>query len=176
MQDTNEIFTGFRSHFKNNFVDSWNGVSYDKLLSYKDEFMHDFTHCSYTSFTVADVFAAVSRIALGKASGYDSISAEAIKHCNPILLPKLQELFTACCKHAFVPNNFCGGRITPVPKKAGKCDIFDDFRPITTVNTLGKIFEYCLLAKLEPCLDFHELQFGLRMVVDVFQLFMFLEL
>ena len=64
------------------------------------------------------------------------------------------------CKHAFVPSNFCGGRITPVPKKAGKCDSFDDFRPITTVNALGKIFEYCLLSKLEPCLDFHELQFG----------------
>ena len=40
------------------------------------------------------------------------------------------------------------------------CCEFQDFRPITTANSLAKIFEYCLLNRLELCMLSHELQFG----------------
>ena len=40
------------------------------------------------------------------------------------------------------------------------CGEFEEFRPITTVNTVGKIFEYFVLSRLKMCVKFHELQFG----------------
>ena len=49
-----------------------------------------------------------------------------------------------CCKHGYVPLSFCIERIVPVLKK-GKCVCgqFTDYRPVTTVSVIAKVFEYC---------------------------------
>ena len=65
-----------------------------------------------------------------------------------------------CCKHGCVPLNFCIVRIVPVSKKSNVCDSFNDFRPVTTVSGIAKIFEYCLIYKLSNFMSMHELQFG----------------
>ena len=72
----------------------------------------------------------------------------------------LRKLFNACIKHSFVPINFCSGRIVPVPKKPNICDAFGDYRPVTSVNVLAKVFKYCLLEKLSCYTKLHDLQFG----------------
>ena len=61
----------------------------------------------------------MSNLCLGKASGCDGLCTEAIKYCHPCIIPVLQFLFDACCRHGFVTRNFCSGKITPVPKKWG---------------------------------------------------------
>ena len=59
-----------------------------------------------------------------------------------------------------MPANFCCVRIVPVPKKPSECSTFGDFRPVTSINVLAKIFEYCLLFKLENYFVINDLQFG----------------
>ena len=103
------------------------------------------------------MFSAISKLCTGKACGSDNLLAEAIKFCHLRILPLLQSLYSICCKHGFVPCNLYVGRITSVPKKNGVCGEFQDYRPITTANSFGKIFEYCLLNRLELCILFHEL-------------------
>ena len=96
----------------------------------------------------------------GKACGSDNLHTEAIKFCHPRIVPLLESLFSVCSKHGLVSRYFCVGRITSVSKKNGLCGEFQDFCAITTANSLGKIFEYCLLNRLELCSSFHELQYG----------------
>ena len=91
------------------------------------------------------MFSAISKLCTGKAYGSENLPAETIKFCHQRIVPLLQSLLSDCCKHGFVPRNFCLGKITPVPKKNGEYGEFQDFRPIKTANSLGKIFEYCLL-------------------------------
>jgi hypothetical protein len=151
------------------------------LLSVMDDILHEFDTCNCTMFTNENIINAIKKLALGKSCGIDGLPGEAIKYCHPSIISKLQILFSSCCKHAYVPDNFCSGKITRVPKKNGVCSKFEDFRPVTTVNVLGKLFEYCILSKIESCLNFHELQFsftpgggcdkavfGLRSVVEYF--------
>ena len=40
------------------------------------------------------------------------------------------------------------------------CDAFGDYRPVTSVNILAKVFKYCLLEKLSCYIKVHNLQFG----------------
>ena len=91
---------------------------------------------------------AVKRLKCDKAAGVDGLYAECVKFAHMSICSLLRKLFNACIKHSFVPINFCSGRIVPVPKKSNICDAFGDYRPVTSVNVLAKVFEYCLLEKL----------------------------
>ena len=69
-------------------------------------------------------------------------------------------MLTACCKHGFVSNNFCCGRISPVLKSGSLRHEFADYRPVTTINMIAKVFEYCLLSKLNGLAMLEDLQMG----------------
>ena len=72
----------------------------------------------------------------------------------------IKKTFNACIKHSFVPINFCNGSIVPLPKKSNISDTFGNYRLVTSVNVLAKVFEYCLLEKLSCYSKLHDLQFG----------------
>ena len=76
------------------------------------------------------------------------------------MLDKLSMLFTTFCKRGVVPSNFWYGSITSVPKNNHISLGIEDYRPITTINVLAQVYEYCLLDKLQKNVNFHEMQFG----------------
>ena len=59
-------------------------------------------------------------IKCGTAAGLDDLAIECVKFAHPCLRALLKEIFEACCKHGCVPEKFCGGRVTTIPKKS-KC-------------------------------------------------------
>jgi hypothetical protein len=122
----------------------------------QEEFMHN----DCTIFNNEDVIIAINMLKLDKAAGFDSLKAESIKFAYPMIIDVLRVLFNACCKHGCVPNGFCLGRIVPVPKKSNVCGSFGDFRPVTTVSVIAKVFEYCLVNRLSVYKRLHDLQFG----------------
>ena len=69
-----------------------------------------------TVFKDSDILLAINQLKTKKAAGLDSLCAEHVKYAHGMLRSHLATLFTACCKHGFIPNNLCSGRITPVPK------------------------------------------------------------
>ena len=159
--DNNDICERFKNYFIGNFVDSWNYNSFcDKLKNSEYDMLQAFMVSNCSVFSTVQVLGAVSNLGFGKVSGCDGLCAEAIKYCNPCIIPVLQFLFDACRKHGFVTRNVCSGKITPVPNKNGVCSKFEKFCPITTVNTVGKIFQYRVLSRLKTCVKFHELQLG----------------
>jgi hypothetical protein len=81
------------------------------------ELESEFAVCECTIFSVEDVMKALHNVAIGKACGLDGLPAEALKFCGRSSVRLLSNLFSLCCKHAFVPSSFCIGRITPVPKR-----------------------------------------------------------
>jgi hypothetical protein len=156
-----DICKGFKEFFESNFVNSWdNNEFYERFRDVESSVYNEFITGECSSFTLSDVLCAINKLGIGKACGIDGLPAEAVKYCHPCIVPILQNVFNACCMHGFVPSNFCSGRLVPVPKKRGVCGNFQDFRPVTTANTLGKIFEYCILSRLEQCYVFNDLQFG----------------
>ena len=70
-----------------------------------------------------------------------------VKHCLPILTPTLVKLYNKCMQIGSFPENLKNGRITPIHKKGPK-DNIENYRPISTLPILGKIFEKILYKRM----------------------------
>ena len=47
-------------------------------------------------------------------------------------------------------------------KKERGCCKFTDYRSVTTVSVIAKVFEYCFVKKLNMYIKLHDLQFGFK--------------
>ena len=162
LRSKRDICDGFKQTFQDSFVDSWTGhANGDAIMN--DAFQKVFTRifgCTITEVSLDDVYYSIGQLKCGKAAGVDRLSAECVKFAHPRVALILCNLFNLCLKHSFVPENFCSGRIVPIPKKPSECSTFGDFRLVISIKILVKIFEYCLLSKLENYFVIHDLQFG----------------
>ena len=73
----------------------------------------------------------------GKAS---DISIQVIKKCSAKISPHLAFYFNQFIKEGIFPSILKVGKITPVYKK-GDRQLFENYRPISTLPIIGKIFE-----------------------------------
>ena len=157
--NSDNICQGFCNEFAKVFKNSW----LDNNVSNK---VHDVCcnirtrKFSSTVITLGDVYDAVQKLKINKSAGLDNVFAECIRYAHPMLLCKLEFLFNMCCRHAYVPTYFCTGKITPIAKKANVCSKFQDFRPVASINVFAKVFEYCILNKIEQCFSINDLQLG----------------
>lgn len=64
-----------------------------------------------------------------------------------IMLPELNYLFHISIKNNRFPNILKTSIITPIPK-TGNLQMMNNYRPITTLNTIAKIFENIVYTKI----------------------------
>jgi len=65
--------------------------------------------------------------------------------------------------HGFVPDSFGAGIIVPLLKvKSGNMNDLNNYRPITLIPVISKLFESIILATCQECLKVDDLQFGFR--------------
>ena len=100
----------------------------------------DFSVCNTTAFQNIYILQAIAKLESNKALVLDNLCSEAIKYVYSNIIQVLCVVFNAFCKHSFVCDNLCIGKIVPVPKKSNVCGLFEDFRPLTSVSTLAKLF------------------------------------
>jgi len=115
-------------------------------------------------FTVTDVSDAISKsLQKGKAPGLDGLVLEHFLYSHPSIYMHLTRLFNLMIKHGVVPNGFGEGLIVPLIKeKFGDVCSSENYRGITLCHIISKIFEICLLRKIEPFLNTHDLQMGFK--------------
>ena len=81
----------------------------------------------------------------------------------PSLIVHLNFLFGAVSKHGFVPEGFGSGIIIPLLKdKAGNVNDINNYRTITLVPIISKLFEGVILKICENFLVTDQLQFGVK--------------
>ena len=80
----------------------------------------------------------------GKSS---DIPIKIIKKCAQIISPKLSQYYNILMANGIFPDNLKTGRITPVFKK-GDSELLENYRPISTLPILGKIFEKIIYSRL----------------------------
>ena len=98
----------------------------------------------------------------GKSPGLDSVVIEHVLFSHPSVMVHLTRLFNIMIKHGFVPNSFGEGVIVPLLKdKSGDVCSSDNYRGITLSPVISKIFESCILTKVNPFLTSHDFANGL---------------
>ena len=83
-----------------------------------------------------------------KSEGVDLIKNEFIKNCPISVVELIVKLFNLILRTGHVPNDWSIGLIVPIFKKKGsKCDP-NNYRGITLLSCLGKLFTLCLNVRL----------------------------
>jgi hypothetical protein len=99
----------------------------------------------------------------GKASGPDGLCCESLLHAHPKLISLLCSLFRSMSLHHYVPTNFGKGIIVPLVKdKTGDVSSTNNYRAITLVPIISKLFECVLLHITDEFLNTDDRQFGFK--------------
>ncbi|KAI8494032.1 hypothetical protein Bbelb_283790 [Branchiostoma belcheri] len=117
-----------------------------------------------TEPTAAELEKAIDALTCGKAPGNDAIPPEVIKQGKPALLPHLQELLSLCWKEGSVPQDMRDAKIVTLFKNKGDRSVCDNYRGISLLNIVGKLFARVVLSRLQVIADrvYPETQCGFR--------------
>jgi len=81
----------------------------------------------------------------------------------PTIVMHLCTLFRSMAKHGFVPDDFGRGTVIPLLKdKLGNANDVNNYRGITLISVISKLFELVLLDICSPLLKTDNLQFGFK--------------
>lgn len=86
------------------------------------------------------------------ATGSDGIPISFIKLLCPFILPHLLHLYNSIIETKSFPNNWKKAIITPISKHANATQA-EDFRPISVLPAISKVFEKLLLSQITEHLD-----------------------
>ena len=83
----------------------------------------------------------VMNLDLSKASGPDCIPVVVLKNCEPELSYILTELFNKCLKESCFPDCWKVLSVVPVFKNFGKSSTAKNYRPVSVLSVVSKVFE-----------------------------------
>ena len=136
-----------------------------------DKIFHDFMgppiqHSFYMQPTTPQVIAkTILQLDDSKATGPFSIPSKFLKMINPTASVILCEIFNECVQAGIYPECLKKAAIKPLHKKESKLDI-GNYRPISLLSNINKIFEKILHNRLTEFFNFHNVifdnQFGFR--------------
>lgn len=87
-----------------------------------------------------EILKAVKSLKFDKSPGIDNILNEHIKSSIHIMMPIYQKLFNLIFDTGAVPDTWLVGDILPIYKKKGDVKSPENYRPITLLSCLGKLF------------------------------------
>jgi retron-type reverse transcriptase len=111
---------------------------------------------NFSNITPADVACAIRDLPNTNSHGDDDISAKMLRLSASAITRCLASLFNSSIQHGIFPDAWKTATVVPVFKKG---DIFDmgNYRPISLINLIGKIFEKIICLQITDYLDQHAL-------------------
>ena len=102
--------------------------------------------------TEDEVVTALYRMKGGKAGGKTGILPDMVKSCGGLLLEYLMALFQTVCMEGRVPEEWKNAIVIPIPKK-GYLSYCDNWRGISRLDTVGKLFTKVIQARLQSAVE-----------------------
>jgi len=107
-------------------------------------------------FTPDEVCKAIDKLKYSKSHGHDSIPGCLVKDLRNLLSVPLCWLFNIILTTGEVPKAWKISRIKPLFKKGDRSQV-KNYRPISNISTISKVFEKCMVNKLETMFEFDKL-------------------
>ena len=152
----------FYDHFKQLATD-------DTLVNNNNEYENtetDFSYILNDPITEEEVLKNIKKLKNNKSSGTDMIINEYIKITESILLPLYIKFFNKILDSGVMPSEWMVGMIVPIYKSKGDTSDVNNYRGITLLSCLGKLFTSILNERLTMYSDtmniINETQAGFR--------------
>ena len=108
----------------------------------------------------------ITNLDSSKASGPDCIPLVVLKNCEPGLSYVLAKLFNKCLKEPCFPDCWNVSLVIPVFKNVGERSTAKNYRPVSLLPVVSKVFEKLVNSRivdhLEKCDLFSDFQYGFR--------------
>ena len=164
------------SNFFSSILEKFDFVCIDICKKYvTDFFVNTPSLAKFMTHSVKFDFGTISEVTIlhhldtmnsKSAPGSVEIEAKLFKECSNELLAVITNLFNYCLDSNAIPDEWKISHITPVFKGKGKKSSLDNYRPISIISPIAKVFESILGAKMRKYFEnnniFHQYQFGFR--------------
>ena len=165
IRDPNEIANKFNNYFTkigkslaNKFE-----ISNDNYKTYLGESSNISMYFPKT--TTTEISKLISNLDNKKSPGHDGFSGKFIKLCSPHISELLANILNLSISNGVYPDKLKIARVSPIFKKGVKSDP-NNYRPISVLSLINKVFEKVLHSRLYSYLNRHnilyEYQFGFR--------------
>ena len=113
----------------------------------------------------SEILETIKKLKNTNSTGYDGFSTKFVKLSAPLLAPALEQLFNLTISTGVYPDNLKIAKVIPIFKKANSTSV-NNYRPISILSPINKIFEKILYARLMTYIDrsklLYKYQFGFR--------------
>ncbi len=157
----------FDSYFKNLYENkSELGVSLEEIKYHEniDNLIFDVDSLN-VNFSMAELDHALNKLKNNKAPGLDCILNEFLKNCTTAVKNVILKIFNVILDSGIFPQEWARGEIIPIFKK-GDLNDPQNYRGITLLSCLGKLFTYILNSRLNSWAEdnsvLSDCQFGFR--------------
>lgn len=100
-------------------------------------------------FTPGEIQKTIRHLPTNKAPGNDSITNHALKRCsNKDTILHLCKLFNGCIRQEYFPSQSKTAKIIMLPKPGKNTKLPINYRPISLLNSLSKVYERLILNRL----------------------------
>ena len=107
--------------------------------------------------TSTEVQAIITKIRGKGAPGPDAITNKLLKNLPPIYCHHMANIFNACLAQSHMPTKWKEAAVVMLPKAGTDPTSTSSYRPISLLNTLSKILERVVLARLLAWLNEHNI-------------------
>ena len=104
-------------------------------------------------FTAVEIKLLISNLKSNKACGIDLIRNEFLRYCPFEMIEVITLLFNIVLQRGIIPSDWCVGLIMPLYKKKGSPDDPDNYRGITLLSCIGKLFTAAINYRLTNFLE-----------------------
>ena len=149
--DPKVSLSDFETHFKN-LNQNNQGPNTNHFF---DQSIIDITNMQEFNldFTADEVTSNIKSLNNNKSEGNDFVKNEYIKNCPPYCVELIVKLFNLILRTGHVPYEWGVGIIVPIYKKKGSKFDPNNYRGITLLSCLGKLFTMCLNVRLTKFLS-----------------------
>jgi hypothetical protein len=110
-----------------------------------------------TQFTIQNVsltkvYKLLSTIKTSKSAGHDRIPGKLLRDAAEVIAPSLTAIFNASINTGIFPEDFKIAIISPIHKAGSKTNC-DNYRPISVLSSVAKIYEKLVTEQLEIYLE-----------------------
>ena len=115
-------------------------------------------------FSPGEIQYTIKKLPSQKAPGPDQLTNACLKHCDRKVLLQLCNILNTCTRLEYFPQKWKHATIIMIPKPGKDVKRPVNHRPISLLNTLGKVYEKLILNHLQHYLKDHirPEQFGFR--------------
>ena len=162
--DIKSIAQEFNKYFSEIGTTLASKINTSQNSSYKHYLTEHFP-CTFTfkNVTEEDIVNIFNDLHSKKSSGHDSISAKLLKQLQPTLIKSLVIIINQCS--GIFPDQLKLAKVIPVFKKGNK-KLLENYRPISILPSISKIFEKVVFNQLTGYLEsnnlLHPNQYGFR--------------